>query len=140
MLAENIGERNVFRPQALRAAESYIKNVWQNQGYQITTQTYRVRGVDCANLEITLPGVEYPQEIILLGAHYDSVLGALGANDNGSGVAALLELSRLFANNPLRRSLRFVAFVNEEPLFSIPGIKVVIDMLPWPENAATIFD
>ena len=73
--------------------------------------------MDCANLEITLPGVEYPQEIILLGAHYDSVLGAPGANDNGSGIAALLELSRLFANNPLRRTLRFVAFVNEEPPF-----------------------
>lgn len=43
---------------------------------------------------------------------------APGPNDNGSGVAALLELARILADPPLARRLRFVAFVNEEPPFS----------------------
>jgi Zn-dependent M28 family amino/carboxypeptidase len=65
-----------------------------------------------------MDGTEFPEEIILIGAHYDSVIGSPGANDNASGVGALLEISKAFrGRNPPRRSLRFVAFVNEEPPF-----------------------
>ena len=46
-----------------------------------------------------------------------SVVGAVGANDNGSGVAAVLELARLFKESKPARTLRLVAFVNEEPPF-----------------------
>ena len=53
--------------------------------------------------------------MVLIGAHYDSVVGAPGANDNGSGVAALLALARRMGGQPNEHSLRFVAFVNEEP-------------------------
>jgi len=52
-----------------------------------------------------------------VGAHYDSVSGSPGANDNGSGVAALMEVARLFAQKRFARTVRFVAFVNEEPPF-----------------------
>lgn len=116
-LAADIGERNVFRPQALNAAADYIAQSWQQQGYAVMRHPYLVRGVECANLEITTPGRTAADEIILIGAHYDSVMGSPGANDNGSGVAALLELSRLFANVNPGVTLRFVAFVNEEPPF-----------------------
>jgi Zn-dependent M28 family amino/carboxypeptidase len=50
-----------------------------------------------------------------VGAHYDSVSGSPGANDNASGVAGLLALARRFAGKPCGQTLRFVAFVNEEP-------------------------
>ena len=63
------------------------------------------------------PGRQAPDEIVVIGAHYDSVFGSPGANDNGSGVAALLELARLFAARDTGRTVRFVAFVNEEPPF-----------------------
>src|SRR5439155_322999 len=53
--------------------------------------------------------------IVLVGAHYESVIGSPGANDNATGVAALLELSRLAAARNLGTAVRFVAFVNEEP-------------------------
>ena len=53
----------------------------------------------------------------VLAAHYDSSPGSPGANDNASGVAALLELSRLFLASSPKRTLRFVAFVNEEAPF-----------------------
>ena len=52
-----------------------------------------------------------------MGAHYDSAEGSPGANDNGSGVAVLLELSRRFASVDCSRTVRFVAFTNEEPPF-----------------------
>lgn len=114
-LAGNIGEHNVFHPEALHAAEAYITKEWEQQGYAVRRQTYTAHGVECANLEVTCPGRS--NDLILIGAHYDSVSGSPGANDNGSGVAALLELSRLFKDIEPETSLRFVAFVNEEPPF-----------------------
>ena len=116
-LAREIGERNVFRPRALAAAADYIQSIWEAQGYEVARQVYEAEGVACANLEVSRMGSVRPDEVLLLGAHYDSVRGSPGANDNGSGVAALLELSRLFAGIAPAMTVRFVAFVNEEPPF-----------------------
>ena len=116
-LAGDIGERNVFHPHALASAASYIQGEWERQGYDVTTQHYRAKGVECANLEVNRVGSNAAEPIILIGAHYDSVQGSPGANDNGSGVAALLELSRLFSSIKPKTTIRFVAFVNEEPPF-----------------------
>jgi Zn-dependent M28 family amino/carboxypeptidase len=117
VLAVEIGERNVFVPEALHAAEAYIRRTWEQQGYTVEAQEYQARGVRSANLEITRVGYKDPGKILLVGAHYDSVAACPGANDNGSGVASLLELSRLFADVEPEISVRFVAFVNEEPPF-----------------------
>ncbi len=116
-LAGEIGERNVFRSQALQAAADYLRAQWASLGYQVASQSYQAHGVRSENLEVTLPGVHKPSEIILIGAHYDSVKGSPGANDNASGVAALIELSGALAQAKPARTLRFVAFVNEEPPF-----------------------
>ncbi|MEW5943764.1 MAG: M28 family peptidase [Pseudomonadota bacterium] len=116
-LAGEIGERNVFRPQALQAAADYIEGQWRSQGYRVVAQNYQARGRRCANLEIERKGKVWPSAILLIGAHYDSVVGSPGANDNGSGVAAMLEISRLFAAAEPAMTVRFVAFVNEEPPF-----------------------
>lgn len=117
MLAKEIGERNIWQPQKLNAAAAYIENTWQAQGYTVKRQKYEARGVESANLIIEIPGTLLPDEIIIVGAHYDSVLGSPGANDNGSGVASLLEISRLLTETKLARTIRFVAFTNEEPPF-----------------------
>jgi Zn-dependent M28 family amino/carboxypeptidase len=116
-LADTIGERNVFRPQALAAARDYIEATWRAQGYAVQAQEYEARGVRCANLEVCRSGAGRAGEIILLGAHYDLVRACPGANDNGSGVAALLEITRRFAALTPALTVRFVAFVNEEPPF-----------------------
>ena len=117
MLADTIGERNVYRPRALADAATYIEQQWLDMGYKAVPQTYDVEGVCCSNLEVTRLGTRRPAEILLIGAHYDSVLGSPGANDNGSGVAAMLEMARYVANAQVDRTVRFVAFVNEEPPF-----------------------
>lgn len=116
-LAGVIGERNMWRQEALGAARDLIATEWHRQGYDVLRHVYPVEGVPCTNLEVIVPGRERPTEILLLGAHYDSVLSSPGADDNASGIAALLELSRRFAEAEPARTLRMVAFVNEESPF-----------------------
>jgi hypothetical protein len=120
-LAGSLGERHVLRPRALDAARDYIVRVWEDQGHRVERQSYVAHGVPVANLEVTLPARERTGEVIVVGAHYDSAPGTPGADDNASGVAALLELSRLLAGLEARRTLRLVAFVNEEPPFFMTG-------------------
>ena len=71
--------------------------------------------MNVSNIEATLIGQAKPREIIVIGAHYDSVPGTPGADDNASGVAVLLEIARHFKDCRPERTIRFVAFVNEEP-------------------------
>jgi hypothetical protein len=121
-LAGTIGERNVFRPAKLREAADWLETQLREMGYQPQRQTYEttiagfnVANVPASNIEVELTGSDRVDEIIIIGAHYDSVMGSPGANDNGSGVVALLELARQFADAKPQRTLRFVFFVNEEP-------------------------
>lgn len=120
-LAQTIGQRNIFHPHALQEAAAYLRNQWAAQGYTVESQHYQANGVQSENLEISRIGRTKPQEIILVGAHYDTVKGSPGANDNASGIAALLELSRFFSHLEPERTLRFVAFTNEEPPFFYGG-------------------
>src|SRR5512146_2480544 len=120
-LAGDIGERNVWRPTALHAAADYIRGEFSSLGYTVAAQCYKVDEVECANLEIAMPGSARPGEIVLAGAHYDTVAGSPGADDNASGVAALVEIGRLLRGVPLGRTVRLVAFVNEEPPFFFFG-------------------
>src|SRR4029453_35255 len=69
VLAGDIGERNVFRPDALHAAADYIAQEWAKRGCAVMRQDYQVRGVPCANIEVALAGCVQADEIIVLGAH-----------------------------------------------------------------------
>ncbi len=112
-LAGEIGERNLSRYPQLQAAADYIEAELLQAGWKVRRDEYDVQGKRSANIEAERPGSS--PEILLVGAHYDSVLGAPGANDNGSGVAALLALARRLPAQPNDKTLRLVAFVNEEP-------------------------
>lgn len=116
-LAGEIGERNLHTYPKLQEARDYIEAELAADGYDISRQTYReVRtGLESDNLEVEIAGARNADEIVLVGAHYDSVIGSPGANDNASGCAAVLALARRFAGRECGRTLRFVLFVNEEP-------------------------
>lgn len=115
-LAEEIGERNLLRkPKPLVLAAEFLQSELSDCGYSVRRQEYRVGGAICQNLEAELVGRVRPDEFVIVGAHYDSVVGTPGANDNATGVAALVALARHFAGRAIGRSLRFVGFVNEEP-------------------------
>ena len=116
-LAEHIGERNVFRHEALERAAQYIEDLFTSAGHRPESEVFHVYGQPVRNIEIVLGGEEPSLGGVLIGAHYDSVQGSPGANDNGTGVAALLELARALHRRQLRRTVRLVAFVNEEPPF-----------------------
>jgi len=111
-LAGTIGERHVFTPTALMAAADWIEEELRKAGYKPTRQTFEVSGLACSNIEVEIPG---SSEIVVIGAHYDSVHGCPGANDNGTGTVGTLALARMFAGRKPNRTLRFVFFVNEEP-------------------------
>jgi hypothetical protein len=112
-LAGDIGERNLNRYPKLLAAADYIEASVMRSGLTPRRDSYDLRGRTCHNLEVEIRGTR--PGILVVGAHYDSVSGSPGANDNGSGVAGLLALARRFAGKPTAQTLRFVAFVNEEP-------------------------
>jgi len=116
-LAGTIGERHIWRPAALDQAVRYIEATWQAQGYKVARQSFAVDGQTVHNLEVELPGGARRDEIVLVGGHYDSVRGSPGANDNATGTAAVLEIARLLMGQQLARTVRFVAFVNEEAPF-----------------------
>lgn len=114
-LAGEIGERNLSRYSALLRAADYIETSFISAGFRPASQRFQVHGKSVRNIEAEIPGSESDLGIVVVGAHYDSVEGSPGANDNATGVGAVLALARLLNGRALRRSVRFVAFVNEEP-------------------------
>lgn len=135
MLAGIIGARSLTsNPDGLEKAAQYIEQCLAEFNYNRSQQDFMahvstsvggsgdatttvLNKVCTRNIIAELKGTEKPQEIIILGAHYDSVYDCPAANDNGSGVGALLELARLLAKFESKRTIRFVAFTNEEPPF-----------------------
>jgi Zn-dependent M28 family amino/carboxypeptidase len=117
-LAADIGERNLWRYDALNASAQYIDNAFAALGYPVQSQEFAARGESVRNIEVALPGTSDRRQTVVVGAHYDTVRGSPGANDNGSGLAALLELARLLKGRRLPRTIRLVAFVNEEAPFA----------------------
>jgi Peptidase family M28 len=139
-LAGEIGERNLYRPEKLEQSATWIEQQLQALGYEVRRQAiavdtniFRCAGATAYNLEATLVGNRLPEKNIIIGAHYDSKVatpgyrnrwppltdrpGTPGANDNASGVAALLSIARSLVAQPCARTLRFVFFANEEPPF-----------------------
>ncbi|MEI8284311.1 MAG: M28 family peptidase [bacterium] len=111
-------QKNTFlNPAGLARAADYIEAFFLGLGLKTMRQMYEADGVECHNIEAvgsSFQGRAKPHYI--LGAHYDSALGAPGADDNISAVAVMLETARgLLAAPEVLKHLRFVAYVNEEP-------------------------
>lgn len=116
-LAESIGERNVWKKGTLGPAANYIIQELKNADLEVREQTYQVEGVLSKNIIGVKKGQRDPEDILVVGAHYDTVPGSPGADDNASGIAGLLELVRLLKNKNISRTIHFIAFVNEESPF-----------------------
>lgn len=112
-----IGPRHVGRPSSLLAAERLIQSEWTQSGYSVERQPLIAGGIEVANLVATIRGEQTPNEIVILGAHYDTVPATPGADDNASALAVLLEVARLFRSLRPRRTVRWVAFACEEAPF-----------------------
>lgn len=114
------GPRTVLIPANLRAAAAYIHDSFVRAGHRRPRrQEFSCQGMTCENIEVELPGTT--DEVVVIGAHYDTVPTSPGADDNGSGVAALLSMARSLVAARPARTIRLVAFANEEaPHFSTP--------------------
>ena len=114
-LAETIGERNLDHYEKLCTAADYVEAQLKSWDYNTTRQTFTCRELECFNIIGEIPGSKQPEKIVIVGGHYDSVRGTPGANDNGSGTAAMLALARHFKAAKPELTIRFVGFTNEEP-------------------------
>lgn len=117
MLAGTIGERNIAHYAKLEEAAAYIEKTLKEKGLETKSQVFEVSGSSCRNIEVDYIGsdAKLKDEILVVGAHYDTAPGTPGADDNGSGVAALLELAQMLKGRHFSRTVRLVAFPNEEP-------------------------
>ncbi len=114
-LALEIGPRHSDDYAALSRAAAWIEEALSASG-SVRRDRYRIGREPFDNLVVEVAGTTRPDQLVVVGAHYDTVPESPGANDNGTGVAALLELARAFGRErpPSPRTLRLVAFVNEE--------------------------
>lgn len=112
-LSVGIGERHMWKEKSLSKTADYIESALQGSGYPVERQTYSCYGKSVSNLIAEKEGTE--KGVVVIGAHYDTVPGSPGADDNASAVAGLLELARLHGASMNKKHLNFVAFVNEEP-------------------------
>jgi Zn-dependent M28 family amino/carboxypeptidase len=102
-------------PEALARAAEYVASQLAASGLAVERRPFRFRGTEYLNVLATLPGRDAGRPRLLVGAHYDTVPGTPGADDNASGVAALLEAARLLAHDRPRTTVEFAGFALEEP-------------------------
>ncbi|MFQ5781021.1 MAG: M28 family peptidase, partial [Nitrospiria bacterium] len=133
-LALGIGERHFVKREALDRAADYIHSSLEGFQYRPEYEDFRIdhpplltelrtgpkekrslKEASYKNVTATRKGLH--EEIIVVGAHYDTVIGSPGADDNASGVAVLLEVARLLQAVRLEKTIVLVAFTNEEPPF-----------------------
>ncbi len=115
-LSEDIGQRSFIDIENLNKTAEYIENKFASYGCLTKRQPFNYRN----NVYYNIIGEVHRTKkidrgILVVGAHYDTVIGTPGADDNASGIAVLLELARLAAYEPFRRTTLFVAFCLEEP-------------------------
>lgn len=114
MLAGKIGSRHPGLPLAIAATTEYITGQLRSFGLSVTREVFDAAGSQTCNLVAEIRGHGRPQEIVILGAHYDTTATTPGADDNASAVAVLIEVARQFQSARPRRTIRFVAFSCEE--------------------------
>ncbi len=111
-------EHNLRQPAALDAAARYLEAELVSYGYRVERQEFEASRQKVRNLWVTLPGQRAPgQRVIVVGAHYDSAHETAGANDNGTGTAAVLELARRLKDlgDVASSDIVFALYTNEEP-------------------------
>ncbi|MEW4563539.1 M28 family peptidase [Bremerella sp. JC770] len=112
-LAGLIGPRVLAKPESIAATTGYLRMTWEEMGYEVREETYESSDGPATNLMVEIPG-RLTDDVIVLGAHYDTVAATPGADDNASAVAVLLEASRCLKDCTPRRTIRFVSFACEE--------------------------
>ena len=114
-----IGERSVRVPENLARTADYIESFYDHLGMPVRKESYEYKGMTVVNVVSEITFGSKPKHHYLVGAHYDSVMGTVGADDNASAVAVQLETARqlkaLVGREELDLAVKFVSFALEEP-------------------------
>lgn len=122
-LAGLIGPRTSNQPKTIEATTGYIVDRWVEMGFDVERETFVALDNPANNLVVQRAGTKRADEIVLLGAHYDTVPSTPGADDNASAVAVMIEVSRLLKDHVGTRTARYVAFACEEmPYFALDSM------------------
>jgi hypothetical protein len=96
-------------------AGDWIYSVFSSMGYEVDYHHWEYNGFDSRNIIATLPGSQTDSTIeYLLTAHYDCTPNSLGADDDGSGIAALLDIAKVVKDISFPYTIRLIAFSGEE--------------------------
>jgi len=118
MLTVTIGERSFFRPDKLDETARYIESVYRGIGLEVSAEDYPCHDFTAANVIGVSGPAAPPSRFYLVGAHYDCVLGTVGADDNASAVAVQMETARqlhkLRGSREIPVQVKFVSFALEE--------------------------
>jgi Zn-dependent M28 family amino/carboxypeptidase len=117
-LAIQIGPRNLYHYAALAQCADFCERSFYDMGCTPFLQGYNARNRVFRNIGAEIEGSTRRDEIVVVGAHYDTHKNSPGANDNASAIAALFQLARAFAGSRPARTMRFIAFTNEESPFT----------------------
>jgi aminopeptidase YwaD len=99
---------------ALRRAEDYLTEQFRFLGLEVSAHPFKAMGDTYRNVIATIPASQGDAATLLIAAHYDTVLGSPGADDNASALAVMLEAARCLREVTLSRAVRFIAFCLEE--------------------------
>ena len=118
-LTETIGERSVRTPGNLTETAEYIIAFYNGIGIKAWREPYHYEGFEVANVVAEISSGPDSAGRYVLGAHYDSVAGTVGADDNASAIAVQLETARhlkaMIEREELNLNLKLVSFALEEP-------------------------
>ena len=118
-LTQTIGERSVFLPHNLQKTRAYIENFYREIDLPVHCESYPYGSFSVANIVAQISFSDHPKKQYIVGAHYDSVVGTVGADDNASAVAVQLETARQLKiikdRHELDLAIKFVSFPLEEP-------------------------
>ncbi len=115
---ENFGTRYSYAPECDTAGD-WIYNQFAGFGLDVERHYFSIGGNNRFNVIATIPGLLYPDEVVFISAHYDSTSEdpynfAPGADDDGSGSAAVLEAARVISSYTFERTIKFACFAGEE--------------------------
>jgi len=113
--------------QKLEQAAQYIEKEFLKTGLDVKEDHFEWEGKSYKNIVAEKRGMISPHRVLIVGAHYDTVPGSPGADDNASAVAVLLEVARNIQAVPLESTVRLVAFSLEE--YDFAGSAHYVDSL-----------
>ncbi len=131
LMLESFGRKQIGDP-ALELTAEWLMNTYTAYGYtDIQTDPFALFGNSTYNIIVTKEGTMFPDEYLIIDGHYDTKTGP-GVNDNGSGVAIILEIARLMKNIPTKYSIKFINFSAEE--YGMVGSSHYVDNIVIPQN------